>query len=113
MYVAYVTVNVKPKDLEKFLKACIEEGQASVRDEPDCYRFEILRDRNNPKRVCFFEVFKNVEALHTHWETPHFAKMWETIESMIELEPGETDLWNAMVTTDMDFVYTSDVSLGS
>lgn len=76
MFAAYFTINVKPNDMETFLEACIENGQASVRDEPDCYRFEILRDKNNENRICFMEVFKDEQALETHWETPHFTKMW-------------------------------------
>jgi hypothetical protein len=36
MFAVYVTINVKPNDMGKFLGACIEEGKASVRDEPDC-----------------------------------------------------------------------------
>ncbi len=117
MFAIYVTADVKPNHIEKFLEACIEEGSASVRDEPDCYRFEILRDKNNPNRICFIEVFKDEQALQTHQGTPHFSKMWQTIENMIEAkineETGQIDLWNSMGQTDMEFVYTSDNSLGS
>jgi autoinducer 2-degrading protein len=104
MFAAYFTINVRPNDMQKFLAACIEEGKASVRDEPDCYRFEILRDKNDQNRICFIEVFKNEQALQAHYETPHFSKMWEAIEGMIDGELGETD---------MEFVYSSDDSLGS
>lgn len=104
MFAAYFTINVRPNDMQKFLAACIEEGKASVLDEPDCYRFEILRDKNDQNRICFIEVFKNEQALQAHYETPHFSKMWEAIEGMIDGELGETD---------MEFVYSSDDSLGS
>ena len=121
MFAIYVTVDVKPNDMEKFLETSIEEAKASVRDEPDCYRFEILRDKNNQNRICFMEVFENEQALQTHQETPHFSKMWQTIKHMIDAEidgkideeTGQIDLWNAMGQTDMEFVYTSDDSLGS
>ncbi len=112
MFAVYVTINVKPNDMEKFLGACIEEGKASVRDEPHCYRFEILRDKNNPNHMCFMEVFKNEQVLQTHWETLHFSKMWQAIENMVDVKIGQTDLWNSMGQIDMDFVYTSDDSLG-
>ena len=104
MHAAYFTINVKPNDMEKFQEACIENGQASVRDEPDCYRFEILRDKNNQNRICFMEVFKDEQALETHWETPHFTKMWQTIENMVD---GEIE------QTDMESIYSSDDSLAS
>lgn len=109
MFVIFGTIDVKPNHMEKFLEACIEEAKASVRDEPDCYRFELLRDKNNPNRICYMEVFKNEQALQTHWETPHFSKMWQTIENMIDAD----DPWNSIRQTDMEFVYTSDGSLGS
>ena len=112
MFAIYVTVDVKPNDMEKFLETCIEEAKASVRDEPDCYRFEILRDKNNQNRICFMEVFENEQALQTHQKTPHFSKMWQAIENMVDVKIGQTDLWNSMGQTDMDFVYTSDDSLG-
>ena len=104
MFAAYFTINVMPDDMEKFLEACLENGKASVRDEPDCYRFEILRDKKNHNRICFIEVFKNEQALKKHYETPHFSKMWQTIESLMDGEVAETD---------MEFIYSSDDSLAS
>ena len=113
MYAAFMTINVKPDDLKNFLEACVEEGKASVREEPNCYRFEILRDKRNPNRVCFMEIFRDEQALETHWETPHFNKMWETIEGMIEGDANPPVVWNEVDQIDMEFVYTSDDSLGS
>lgn len=113
MYAIFVTMNVKPGCIEAFLEACVEEGKASVRDEPDCLRFEILRDKNNPDSVRFMEVFTDEKALETHWETPHFHKMWKTIEHMIEVDNDELEIFDAVEQVDMDFVYTSDPSLAS
>ena len=113
MFAVYVTVNVKQGYMEEFLAACIEEGEACARDEPDCLRFEILRDKNDPNRVCAIEVFKDEQSLQSHWETPYFKKWWNMIEYMIDAGAGETDLWNSFEQVDMDFVYTSDSSLGS
>jgi len=104
MFAAYFTISVKPNDREAFLETCLEEAQASARDELDCYRFEVFRDKNDENRFCFLEVFKDEQALEAHYETPHFVKMWQIIEPMIDGELGQTD---------MDFVYTSDPSLGS
>jgi quinol monooxygenase YgiN len=42
--------------------------------------------------------------LEAHYETPHFSKMWQTIENMIDGEMGETA---------MELIYSSDGSLGS
>lgn len=104
MFAGYFTISVKPKDREVFLETCLEEARASARDEPDCYRFEVFQDKNDENRFCFLEVFKDEQALEAHYETPHFVKMWQIIEPMIDGELGQTN---------MDFLYTSDTSLGS
>jgi autoinducer 2-degrading protein len=104
MFAAHFVINVKPDDVEEFLEACLIEAKASVRDEPDCYRFDIMRDNNKERRFHFLEIFKDAQALESHYETPHFTKMWGIIEKMIDGELGQTDL---------DLVYSSDSSLGS
>ena len=101
MFVGFFTITVKPNDMEAFLESCLENGKSSVRDEPDCRRFEILRDKNNPNRICFIEVFKDEQALEAHYQTPHFSKMWQTIETMIDGEIAETP---------MELIYSSDDS---
>ncbi len=103
MFAAYFAITVKPNDVEKFLETCLEEAKASVRDEPDCYRFDVMRDKSNPNRFCFLEIFTDVQALERHYETPHFNKMWEIIEPMMDGDLGQTD---------MELIYSSDTSLG-
>ena len=85
----------------------MENASATDRDEPDCYRFEILRDKNDQNRVCFIEVYTNERALEAHFETPHFTKFWQTIENKIEGIDGRK-----VSRTDLEFIYTSDRSLG-
>ena len=111
MFAIFVTVNVKPNCMEPFLAACVEEGEASVREEPNCLRFEILRDKGDRNRVCFIEVFNDEQSLQVHWETPHFEKMWETIKDMIDSGDGETELWDLFQQVEMDFVYSSDSAM--
>ena len=104
MFAAYFVINVKPDHVEAFLEACIPEAKASVRDEPDCYRFDVMRDRNKSNRFHFLEIFKDAQALEDHYETPHFTEMWQTIEPMVE---GE------LVQADLDLVLSTDASLGT
>lgn len=111
MFAIFVTVNIKPDRIEEYLAACVEEGEASVRDELNCFRFEILRDKNKPNQVCYMEVFKDEESLQVHWETPHFKKMWDATKDMVDPGGGQTDLWQLFRQVDMDFVYSSDRSL--
>ncbi len=108
MYVGYFTIDVQPGKTERCLEACLENVKTTVRSEPDCLRFEVLRDSNDQNRVCFVEVYTNEKALEAHFETPHFNKFWETVEDLIEGEAGRK-----VGRADLEFIYTSDPSLGS
>ena len=89
------------REAEAFLSACVAQAKAAVTDEPDCYRFDILRDRTRPNRFHFLEIFRDSQALEDHYKTPHFAKMWQAIEPMIDGDLAETHL---------DLVYSSDAA---
>ncbi|NCF26705.1 MAG: antibiotic biosynthesis monooxygenase [Gammaproteobacteria bacterium] len=86
MYAIFVAVNVKPEHVPAFEEANTINGKSTVESEPDCFRYDMLRDENNPNRFYFIEFFKNEAALHAHWETPHFKKYWETIGHMLDGE---------------------------
>jgi len=104
MFAAYFVLVVKPQNTERVLEVCLEEAAASVRDEPDCYRFDVMRDRKNPNRLCFLEIYKDADALERHYETPHFVKMWRIVEPLLETQ-GDPD------QTNLDLLYSSDTSL--
>ncbi len=84
MFAAHFIINVKDGNVDAFLQACIEEAEASIRDEPNCHRFDIFRDQAASNRFHFLEIFSSAEDLEAHYKTPHFLKMWGIIESMIE-----------------------------
>ena len=43
MFAVFVTINIKDGFVEEFQKASFGDSQGSVRDEPGCYRFDILK----------------------------------------------------------------------
>ncbi len=86
MFSLFATVNVKPEHLDAFIQANLAVGEGSVR-EPGCFRYEVLRDRNNSNRFYFYEVFRDEKAAEAHWETPHFKTWWQTVnEEMLDGE---------------------------
>lgn len=86
MYAVFVTINVKPEHLDPFTDASFGDAQGSVRDEPGCFRFDILRDESVATRFYLYEVYRDVEAFEAHMETPHFKHWWETVERMFDGE---------------------------
>ena len=84
MYSIFVTINVKQEHLEPFTEASFGDAQGSVRDEPGCFRFDILQDKSLPTRFYLYEVYRDEEAFQAHLETPHY-KLWrDTVEEMLE-----------------------------
>ena len=49
------------------------DGHGSVRDEENCFRFDILRNRDNPNQFLLHEMYANREAHTTHGEQPHYV----------------------------------------
>lgn len=73
MLALWVKVRVKPEGRERFLKAIGTDAEGSERDEPDCFRFNVLHDRQDPNVYYFFEVYRDEAALQAHQATPHYA----------------------------------------
>jgi autoinducer 2-degrading protein len=71
----WVKVKVKPDKREQFLAAIEDDSICSVRDEPGCVRFDVLKDRNEPDTYYFYEVYKDEDGFKAHTEAPHY-KRW-------------------------------------
>jgi autoinducer 2-degrading protein len=74
MFALVVPLKVKPEMREKFLAAALDDSTCSVRDEPGCLRFDVLRDTEDPNKFYYYEVYKDEAARMAHRETPHYAK---------------------------------------
>jgi quinol monooxygenase YgiN len=58
-------------------------AKASV-TEPGCFRYDVLRDPNNPETIYIFEVFRDRESHAVHTESTHFAKWFDTASHLLE-----------------------------
>ena len=68
-----VAVTIKPERRDEFLQVMHADAQGS-RGEPDCLRFDLLVDNEDPNKFYFYEVYKSKEALAFHKEQPHYKK---------------------------------------
>lgn len=71
--VVIVDFEVKEEDSDAFVAAAGENARESVRLEPGCHRFDVIRAPQDKTRVTFYEVFDDVAAFEAHGEFPHAA----------------------------------------
>ena len=97
MYVLIVSARVKPEQRGRFLEAIEENAVTSVRDEPGCLRFDVVRDRDDPDHYLFYEVYRDEEAFRAHRASDRFARWREAADTVLSdpLEATHT----AMVVT--------------
>jgi autoinducer 2-degrading protein len=71
-----VTVEIKPDRIEDFLKVIEADAIGSrEKEEGGCLRFDVLRDRADPNKFVFYEVYQDDDAAARHKGMPHF-KLW-------------------------------------
>lgn len=73
MLAMWVKVRIKPEMRQRFLDAIEVDALGSERDEPGCYRFNVLQDAHDPNVYYFYEVYADEAALEAHRKAPHYA----------------------------------------
>lgn len=76
----FVTILIKPEFNKRFRKASLGDAQGSVKDEPGCYRFDILQANADPNRFHLYEVYADEAALEAHRDSPHYKKWRNTVQ---------------------------------
>ena len=61
----FVTIDVQEEHLEEFKLASLGDAEGSVRDESQCFRFDINQDEEIPTRFYLYEVYQD-EAAFQH-----------------------------------------------
>jgi autoinducer 2-degrading protein len=83
MIAMWVKVRVKPTERERFLKAIEIDALGSEKDEPGCYRFNVLQDATDPNVYYFYEVYEDQAALEKHRTMPHYA-VWRAAADTLD-----------------------------
>jgi autoinducer 2-degrading protein len=104
MLAIWVKARVKPELRQRFLAAIEVDALRSERDEPGCFRFNVLQDAEDENVYYFYEVYENAAALEAHRATPHYA-VWraaaDTLDGPTEaircrpVFPAARDYWRA------------------
>ncbi len=83
--IVHVHVHVKPGGEEAFRSASLANVAASRR-EPGVLLFELLADRDDPRRFVLVEVYRDAAAAAAHKETAHYAA-WRDAVAELMAEP--------------------------
>jgi autoinducer 2-degrading protein len=74
VYAILGIIKVRPEHLRDFVEGAARHARRSAR-EPGCLRFEVLRDRDDPLTICFYEVFQSEADLDAHRQQDYY-KQW-------------------------------------
>jgi len=80
----FVTIQIKEGFRDQFTEASLGDAQGSVRDEPGCFRFDILQSDEDPNRFHLYEVYADQAALEAHRNAPHYKKWRETVQDWFD-----------------------------
>lgn len=83
MLAMLVKVRIKPEGRKRFLEAIEVDALGSERDEPGCYRFNVLQDAQDPGVYYFYEVYEDEAALEKHRAMPHYA-VWRAAADTLD-----------------------------
>jgi (4S)-4-hydroxy-5-phosphonooxypentane-2,3-dione isomerase len=78
MYIASVTVFVKPESVQQFIAASLDNAQ-NTRKEPNNVRFDVLQCEDDPNRFLLYEVYRAKEDFASHQKTAHYLRWRETV----------------------------------
>ena len=82
MFVVHVFVHVKPKDIDAFKIATLENARNSLQ-EPGIARFDVVQQLDDPTEFVLVEVYRTPDDPAKHKETAHYKKWRETVTDMM------------------------------
>lgn len=80
MLALLVTIHIQPEHRDAFIESMLDDARGSVNDEPGCFRFDVLRDDNDPNTIYLYEIYKDQAAFEAHGKAPHFIRWRDTVK---------------------------------
>ena len=82
-FVILAEFDVASGHAEAFMQHAQTNAAASVRDEPGCRRFDVLRPEAAGERIALYEIYDNRAAFDTHLRMPHFSIFDAAIKPLV------------------------------
>ncbi|MDF2046034.1 putative quinol monooxygenase [Microbacterium sp. Kw_RZR3] len=78
MHAVWVELEVLPGKVEEFRRAIAANAEATVRDEPGCFSFDVIELDPERQRFAFYEIYRDREAFVVeHRSAAHYGA-WKT-----------------------------------
>lgn len=75
-----VTLEIQPDRVDDFIRFITEEAVDARDKEVGCLRFEISRSLDQANVFTLTELYRDMEALDKHRQTPHFLLFRERVK---------------------------------
>ncbi|MFQ5937249.1 MAG: putative quinol monooxygenase [Acidiferrobacterales bacterium] len=82
-FAVVVTIKVKSGMADQFRQHILPNGEASIRDEPDCHRFDVLVAEDDPDTFVFYEQYTNPAAFDTHHSMAHYKTFRQATDDIV------------------------------
>ncbi|USD43826.1 antibiotic biosynthesis monooxygenase [Vibrio sp. SCSIO 43135] len=83
MYCIIVRNRVKPGSEERYKSIITENAQASVTNEPECYRFDVVQAQESPQDFYLYEIYQDQQALQVHKQTQHYLDSRKLLADLV------------------------------
>lgn len=83
MYCIIVRNKVKPGSEERYKSVMTENAKASVTNEPECYRFDVIQDKEAPQDFYLYEIYQDQHALQLHKQTSHYVDSRKLLADLV------------------------------
>lgn len=82
MFIAHVSVHVRPEFIDAFREATLENARNSVQ-EPGVARFDVIQRVDDPAWFTLVEVYRNADAPAQHKATQHYLTWRDAVAPMM------------------------------
>ena len=83
-FAIFVTIKLKPGNLDDYLSHIEHDAEGALRDEPGCQLFHILIPEGKEDIVHLYEVYDDEAAFDNHQQAPHFPRYVQETAPLIE-----------------------------
>jgi autoinducer 2-degrading protein len=91
VFTVIVSLRVRSGKVADFQAAIAENAMASLRDEPGCLGFDVLRDNADPQHHLLYESYADEDAFtRVHRGSAHFAA-WRAVAGTLVEDGSQVD----------------------
>lgn len=82
-FVLIVEFEIQPENADKFVELINENARQSVKLEPGCHQFDVVRALDDKTKIKLYEVYEDEAAFQAHIKMPHVADFFGKAKPMI------------------------------